>query len=84
MFELSPSHDISDIFSEWFKNRSNKDESFSYFEKMLLRVLDIDPIAGVDILSYLAFVPGYIKLLLELGYQDAKSHHHELLDFFDN
>ncbi|MBX7148487.1 patatin-like phospholipase family protein [bacterium] len=81
VFELSPSHDISEIFSEWFQHRSEQDKSFTFFEKILLRALDIDPIAGVDILSYLAFVPGYIKLLLELGYQDAKVHKEELIEF---
>lgn len=81
LLHISPSRDISELFSECYRDADDNAKSFSAFEKMLLRVLDIDPYAGVDILSYLAFIPNYIRRLLELGYEDAAAHREELIEF---
>jgi hypothetical protein len=45
--------------------------------------LDVDPNSGVDFLSYISFVPDYLKKLLDLGFEDAKTHHQQLKEFFD-
>lgn len=81
VFSISPSKDLSDVFAECYKDKGGKDGSFTAFEKMILRFLDVDPDAGVDILSYLAFIPDYINRLLELGFQDARAQHNALVDF---
>lgn len=80
VLEISPSQDISQIFLDCYHDPDTKN-TFTAFEKMLLRVLDIDPTAGVDILSYLGFIPNYIRRLLELGFEDAAANHDKLVAF---
>lgn len=83
IFHMEPSVDISDIFSECYqKNHGEKD--LNLFEKILFRFLDVDPVAGVEILSYLIFMPSYIKKLLDLGFEDARSKHDEILQFLSH
>lgn len=77
--EIQPSEFINKIFLEWF-NRDEKSFKFSGLEKMLVRVLDIDPATGSDLLSYLIFAPRYIRDLFELGYQDAQKQRDEILE----
>lgn len=81
VLHIFPSRDISELFARCYEDDKAIHKSFSAFEKMLLRLLDIDPVAGVDILSYLGFLPNYIKSLLELGFEDAAAHRDEILDF---
>ncbi len=81
VFKMFPSRDVSGLFSECYQDEKSSNNSFNVFEKLLLRLLDIDPAAGVDILSYLAFMPSYIHKLLELGYDDAASHRDEIIEF---
>jgi hypothetical protein len=39
---------------------------------------------GLDLLSYLAFEPKYLRSLLELGYDDTWAKKHQILEFFDS
>lgn len=78
---IRPSEDIGELFSYCYKR--GRDKHFSSFEKFLVRVLDIDPSAGVDFLSYISFMPEYLKTLLDLGFEDARKHHNELKEFFE-
>jgi NTE family protein len=80
VFNITPSKDIAELFAECYDEVGAK-ESFTAFEKMLLRLLDIDPKAGVDILSYLSFMPTYLKRLLALGYEDAEAHREQIIEF---
>lgn len=80
VFNINPSKVISEIFQECYNHHDSRDD-FSAFEKTLLRILDIDPVAGVDILTYLAFMPSYIEKLLDLGYADAEAHRDEIIEF---
>lgn len=79
VLRIRPSEDIGELFSDVFKRQSQK--QLSSFEKFLVRFLDVDPTAGVDLLSYIAFFPDYIKGLLELGFEDAKTMRDEIKDF---
>lgn len=81
--EIQPSEFINKIFLEWF-NRDEKNFKFSALEKTLVRLLDIDPGTGSDLLSYLIFAPRYIRDLFELGYQDAKKQRKDLIELFSN
>ena len=38
--------------------------------------------SGWDLVSYLAFEPGYIRRLLDLGYKDTMAREKEILAFF--
>ena len=80
VFQIFPSRDVSELFSECYED-TRKKEYFTTFEKMLFRLFDVDPGAGVDTLSYLAFMPNYIHQLLELGFHDAEAHREEIIEF---
>ena len=79
VFRIRPSQDIGDIFSQCFREEGS--EHFTSFEKFLIRFLDADSKGGIDMLSYISFLPSYLKRLLELGFEDAKSHHDEIEEF---
>lgn len=81
LFHIYPSRDVSELFAECYEKGGGEEGAFSTYERVLLRIMDIDPNAGVDILSYLGFIPVYLKRLLELGYEDAAAHHDELVAF---
>ncbi len=81
VLRMRPSEDIGEIFSHCYKR--GRDKHFGSFEKFMVRMLDIDPAAGVDFLSYIAFMPEYLKKLLELGFEDARKNHAELKEFFE-
>ncbi|HCU24994.1 MAG TPA: hypothetical protein DF383_08255, partial [Deltaproteobacteria bacterium] len=51
--EIKPSQSISGLFMQWTSKTKRKDFEFSTFEKLLIRLLDIDPGTGSDLLSYL-------------------------------
>jgi NTE family protein len=81
VLRIRPSEDIGEIFGHCFRHGREK---MSAFEKFLVRFLDIDSSSGVDFLSYISFLPEYIKKLLDLGFEDARKHHNELKEFFDS
>lgn len=79
VFRIRPSEDIGELFSHIFQRQ--RDKHFTLFEKFMLRLLDIDPTGGIDFLSYIGFLPEYLSKLLELGFEDARSHRHEIVEF---
>ncbi|HSA59038.1 MAG TPA: patatin-like phospholipase family protein [bacterium] len=81
VIRIRPSEDIGELFSHCF--RRHREEKLSNFEKFLVRFLDIDPTAGVDFLSYISFLPEYTRKLLDLGFEDARTQHAELKEFFE-
>ncbi len=80
VLRIRPSEDIGELFSHSFRHHR---ENLSAFEKFLVRFLDIDPSGGVDFLSYISFMPEYLKKLLDLGFEDARKHHSELKEFLE-
>ncbi len=81
VLRIRPSEDIGELFSHCY--RREKDIHLTAFEKFLSRFLDIDPSGGIDFLSYISFMPEYLKKLLELGFEDARRHHTELKEFLE-
>ncbi len=82
LLRIRPSEDIGEIFRHCYQRGGKK--HFTYFEKTLIRLLDVDPSEGVDFLSYITFIPEYLNKLLELGFEDAKKHRAELKEFFES
>ena len=82
VLRIRPSLDIAEVFRHCFPKEKNL--HFTTFEKFLIKILDVDPTSGVDFLSYIAFMPGYLKKLFELGFEDARSHHQELVEFLSD
>lgn len=79
VFRIRPSQDIGNIFSQCFRHEGS--DHFTSFEKFLIRFLDADNSGGIDMLSYISFLPSYLKRLLELGFEDAKANHDEIEEF---
>lgn len=81
LLRIRPSEDIGEIFRQCYSH--SRKEHLTAFEKFLVRFLDIDPTAGIDFLSYISFMPQYLKKLLELGFEDGKRHHNDLKEFLE-
>lgn len=79
---IRPSEDIGDLFREQLEHNPYLDPSFSTFERLIMRLLAIDPREGRELLSYLIFSPKYVRALMELGYEDARREHDVLAAFF--
>lgn len=80
VFAISPSRDVRQIFGEVLASPSGL-RGFSAFEKMLLKLLDVDMHRGQEFLSYFLFLPDYLKALCQLGYDDAHTRHDDLVEF---
>ncbi len=81
VFRIRPSQDIGNIFSQCFRHEGS--EHFTSFEKFLIRFLDADTKGGIDMLSYISFLPSYLQRLLQLGFEDMKSRHEEIVEFME-
>lgn len=81
VFSIQPSENLGKIFTYCYEKR--RDDYFSTFEKVLFRITDIDPTSGNEFLSYISFMPYYLKTLLYLGFEDARKQHNQLQKFFE-
>lgn len=81
MFHLYPSQDVRKLFYECVEADNVLSKHLSTFEKFLLKFLDVDLRSGLDFLTFILFVPEYLKRLLELGYEDAKANRYKILEF---
>ncbi|HKY64497.1 MAG TPA: patatin-like phospholipase family protein [bacterium] len=81
--EIKPSQSISGLFLRWVSRAKKGDFQFAAFEKMLIRLLDIEPSTGSDLLSYLTFAPEYLRTLFDLGFEDAKKNRQRLIEIMD-
>lgn len=71
---LRPSKDLGRLAADQYDN-------FPRMLRYLLRGIGATGATGWDLLSYLAFEPGYIDRLLELGYHDTLARRSEILEF---
>ncbi len=81
---IFPSQDISKFVDEALRNSYRRFKSFGILERVILRLLEVDVERGSDLLTYFLFEPTYLKKLIDLGYEDARSHHHELVEFAEH
>jgi NTE family protein len=72
---LRPSRDIGRLAAHEY-------EHFPAALRYLLRGIGASGDAGWDLLSYLAFQPGYVTTLMELGYEDTRARRAEIEAFF--
>ena len=59
-------------------------QTFGALEKTIIRLLEIDQNKGSNLLSYFLFEPTYIQKLIELGMQDARAKHDQIMQFIEN
>ena len=72
---LRPSKDLGRLASDQY-------ESFPLTLRHLLRGIGATGHSGWDLLSYVAFQPGYVGQLIELGYSDTMARSAEVEAFF--
>ena len=80
---IFPSTDIRKIFRECVDDPKFLKRNLTPFERTLMKVLDVDIRHGEDFLSFILFVPSYLKRMLELGFEDARRNHDKLVEFFE-
>lgn len=73
---LRPSEDLGQLASDQY-------EKFPAMLRHLLRGIGARGESGWDLLSYLAFLPGYVGKLIELGYEDTMERRDEIQEFFE-
>lgn len=78
---ISPSRDVRKLFFECINEPHSYKQNFGAFERLFLKILDVDLIQGQDFLSYLMFLPNYLSRLLDLGFEDAKARADEIAEF---
>jgi NTE family protein len=73
---LRPSKDLGRLAADEYRK-------FPGMLRHLLRGIGATGDSGWDLLSYLAFQPGYIRKLIELGYEDTLARRAEIEAFFE-
>jgi NTE family protein len=73
---LRPSQDLGQLASDEY-------ERFPAMLRHLLRGIGATGQSGWDLLSYLAFQPGYVSKLIDLGYSDTLARRAEIDAFFE-
>ena len=73
---LRPSQDLGRLAGDQYAN-------FPRMLRYLLKGIGATGASGWDLLSYLAFEPGYIDRLLELGHRDTMARKAEILAFLE-
>ncbi len=83
LLEIGPTQSLSSIFAEWYQRSSSKNLTLTSLEKLLMRILDIEPALSLDLMSYLTFEKGYLDRVIEIGFEDARAHHDQLIRFLE-
>lgn len=81
VLRIVPSRDIREVFGDCVRQHGFLSDGLTSFERLLLKMLDVDVYSGKDFLSFMVFHPEYIATLLALGFEDARQKHDELVAF---
>ncbi len=81
---IFPSVNISSLVDDTIRGSYKRLRSFGMMEKFILRLLESGPGQGATLLSYFLFEPTYVEKLIDLGFQDAKAKHDELVAFAES
>ncbi|MDO8519433.1 MAG: patatin-like phospholipase family protein [Deltaproteobacteria bacterium] len=84
VMSIFPSVDIRKIFAECIQDPAFLKQNLTGFEKLLMRLLDVDIRHGNDFLSFILFMPTYLRRVLALGFEDAQKNHDQLVQFFED
>ncbi|PIR20745.1 MAG: hypothetical protein COV45_04105 [Deltaproteobacteria bacterium CG11_big_fil_rev_8_21_14_0_20_47_16] len=78
---IFPSRSLPELLSQSLKSSKRFAKSLSTFEKVIFRVMDIDPYRNNEFLSYFLFTHDYLSALIQLGFDDANSNRDSLIEF---
>lgn len=81
-FVIHPSQDIGLIASNAFKRLLERRETLTPVQKFFSKVMEGTPDRPNDLVSLLMFDREYLETLLQLGYEDARAEHDNLVSFF--
>jgi len=81
---IYPSQDLRSLFGECIEGQHFFSKMLTGFERTLFKILDVDIHSGKDFLSFIIFHPMYMQKLLELGFEDARARHDELVEFMSS
>ncbi|MEW6775874.1 MAG: patatin-like phospholipase family protein [Bdellovibrionota bacterium] len=79
---VEPSQDLGRIAAQLVRDKTWR-KGLPWTWRLIMAYLDSGRPEESDLLSYLLFDRGYTSRLIELGYEDAKSHREKICRFFE-
>ncbi len=80
---IFPSRSPAELARETVGGSFDHLKSMGILERAIIRLLEIDEVRGAGLLSYFLFEESYLGRLIDLGYEDAKAKHDELVTFLE-
>lgn len=80
---IFPSIDVETLVDETVRGSFKRLKTLGTLERFMLRLLEADPQRGTNLLSFFLFEPSYLQRLIDLGFEDARSKHDEIVAFVE-
>ena len=81
-FVIQPSQDIGMLATQQFQRVLARRETLTPMQKFFAKVVEGTPDRPNDMVSLLMFDRDYLEMLIQLGYEDARAEHDNLVKFF--
>lgn len=81
-FVIYPSQDIGLLATNAFKRLISRREALTPMQRFFSKIMEGTPDRPNELVSLLMFDREYLETLLQLGYEDARAQHDNLVNFF--